>query len=121
MKWGGKQHPVETLVEWLAPLPLAGATVWACTCLGLSLVEAGALGVIMLVTGLAAMRAGGGAKTADRYHFEPATFEAAEGGLGELLLEAKDEILIRALSGCLPVINRRRASWSSGSKAFSAR
>lgn len=94
MKWGGKQHPVETLVEWLAPLPLAGATVWACTCLGLSLVEAGALGVIMLVTGLAAMRAGGGAKTADRYHFEPATFEAAEGGLGELLLEAKDEILI---------------------------
>lgn len=94
MKWGGKQHPVETLVEWLAPIPLAGAIAWASIRLGSSLVEAGAIGVAALVAGFVAVRAAGGTISAGRYDFEPAMFGDPGEELGELLLEAKDEILI---------------------------
>lgn len=94
MNVGGKQHPVETLVEWLAPLLLAAAVGWASIRLGLSTVAAGALGVVALVAGYAAIRTAGRSATNAGYEFQPVAIEELEPEFGELLLEAKDEILI---------------------------
>ena len=94
MNLGGKQHPVETLVEWLAPIPLAGAVGWASMRMGFAMVEGAALAVVALTAGFAAMRAAGRAVTRARYDFQPAAIEELQPELGELLLEAKDELLM---------------------------
>lgn len=93
MNWAGKQHPVETIVEWLAPIPLAVAGGWAGRTLGLSPGEAMAISVVLLPMGFAAIRLAGGRRGARPYDFEPAPVETDAGELGELLLEAKDELL----------------------------
>ena len=92
MSWAEKQHPVETLVEWVAPIPLGIAAAWAGKTLGLSIVEAAAVGIAFLTAGFAAVRLAGRAKALS-YGFEPAVFEADTVELDELLLEAKDELL----------------------------
>lgn len=93
MNWAGKQHPVETLIEWVAPIPLALAAGWAGKSLGLSLIEAMAASVAMLTAGFAAIRLAGSTSAVPPYGFEPAAIEAEEGEFGELILEAKDELL----------------------------
>lgn len=93
MNWAEKQHPVETLVEWVAPLPLGIASAWAAKALGLSLVEAAAVGIAFLTAGFAAIRLAGKSGAVQAYRFEPAALDADPAELGELLLEAKDELL----------------------------
>ena len=94
MNWAEKQHPVETIIEWLAPIPLAVAAGWAGGKLGLSMVEIAAIGVALLTAGFAVMKRLGGAEMSQAYDFAPVAFEEVQSnGLGELLLEAKDELL----------------------------
>lgn len=95
MDWSCKQHPVEIIVEWASPMPLAFAAGWSATRFGLSPVEASALGAMVLAAGFAAIKAAGKAPAVEQAEFEPVGLEALEGSeLGELLLEAKDEVLI---------------------------
>lgn len=94
MSWAGKQHPIETLVEWTAPIPLAAAVGWAAVRLGFPAVLALALGAIALAGGLAAIRAVGRAGSSPGPQFQPPAIGQSESELGELLLEAKDEILL---------------------------
>lgn len=89
MNWAGKQHPLETMVEWLAPVPLALAAGWAGRHLGLTLVEAAAVSVALLTAGFAAMRFAGRDAQGQPFAFEPAGLDE----LGELLLEEKDALL----------------------------
>ena len=91
MSWAGKPHPIETAIEWLAPIPLALAVGWAGSRLGCSPVESIALGVASLAAGFAAFKLGGGARPVAIHDFQPAEFESVEPG--ELLLEEKDAIL----------------------------
>ena len=91
MSWSGKQHPVETAIEWLAPIPLALAASWASLRLGLSPVAAAAIGTAALAAGFAAFKLGGGARPLPFENFQPAEFESVE--LDELVLEEKDSIL----------------------------
>ena len=91
MSWTGKQHPVEVVVEWLAPIPLAFAVGWAGGRLGLSSIEAMALGVAVLTLGFAAIRIGGGTRPVALQGFEPAEFAPAE--LDELVLDEMDSVL----------------------------
>lgn len=91
MSWAGKQNPLEAVVEWLAPIPLAVATAWAGWRLGLPTILSLGLGAAALAVGIAAFRlAGRGASIAIR-DFQPAQFESIEPD--ELLLEEKDSIL----------------------------
>jgi hypothetical protein len=91
MSWAGKQHPLEAVVEWLAPIPLALAVGWAGARLGLSPIEAIAAGLAALALGFAAIRLGGDTRAASLQCFEPADFSSVD--LGELILEEKDAIL----------------------------
>jgi hypothetical protein len=91
MTWAGNQHPVETLVEWLAPIPLASAAGWASWRLGVSPVVAVTACVAVLAAGFAAMKLGGSARPAPAHRFAPAEFAPVE--LDELVLEEKDSIL----------------------------
>ena len=91
MSWAGKQHPVEVAVEWLAPIPLAFAVGWAGGRLGLSSIEAMALGVAVLAIGFAAVRTGGGTGPVALQGFEPADFTSVE--LDELVLDEMDSVL----------------------------
>lgn len=91
MNWAGKQHPVETLVEWLAPIPLALATGWAGSRIGIPPAYAIALGVVVLAAGFAAIRLGGSGRSAPLQRFELTEFAAVE--LDELVLDEKDSVL----------------------------
>lgn len=91
MIWAGKQHPVETLVELLAPAVLALAVGWASWRLGISSIAALALGVAVLIAGFALFRIAGSSRAVPLQRFEPAEFAPPE--LDELLLEEKDAIL----------------------------
>jgi hypothetical protein len=90
-----RQNPVETIAEWVAPIPLAVAVGWAGKQLGLSPAEFSAAGVAVLTVGFALMRRIG-KRSSEPYGFEPAVFEPAEAGAepGELLLDEKDAVLI---------------------------
>ena len=92
MSWAARQHPVETLVECVAPIPLALAAAWACRLFGLSIVESAAVAVVVFTAGCAAVRLAGRTNTAP-FGFEPAAVEVEAPELGELLLEEKDELL----------------------------
>src|SRR5688572_28429115 len=94
MSRAGKQHPIETLIEWTAPVPLAAAVGWAAVRLGFAVGEALALGGIALAGGLAAIRAAGRPGAAPGVKFQPVAIEPTGSELGELLLEVKDEILL---------------------------
>lgn len=91
MSWAGKQHPVEAVVEWLAPVPLALAVGWSGLRIGLSTAVAVAASIAILIAGLAILRLGGGARPAPFQGFEPAEFASVE--LDELVLEEKDSVL----------------------------
>lgn len=93
MNWASKQHPVETVVEWIAPIPLGLAAAWACLHLGLNRIEAVAAGVAALAAGFAVLRLEGRKTAASPFGFEPAAIERTTPDLGELLLEEKDELL----------------------------
>ena len=91
MSWAGKQHPVETAVEWLAPIPLAFAAGWASSKMGLPAAAALAIAVAVLAAGIAAVRLVGGACPVRLENFQPAEFEPVEPD--ELVLEEEDSIL----------------------------
>lgn len=93
MTWASNQHPVETIAEWIAPIPLALAAAWACWKLGFSPVEIAAAGVASLAAGFSALRLAGRKEHGLPFSFEPAAIDPVEGGIGELLLEEKDELL----------------------------
>ena len=91
MTWAGNQHPVEAIVEWLAPIPLASAAGWASWRLGASPVVAVAAGIAVLAAGFIVMKLGGSARPVPAHCFAPAEFAPVEPD--ELLLEEKDSIL----------------------------
>lgn len=93
MTWANRQHPLEKMIELVAPIPLAAAVAWAGTKVGFSGFEASAAAVAALMAGLAAMRAGW-TRAVQEHGFEPAMYVTAENELGELLLEEKDSVLI---------------------------
>ena len=90
MSWAAKQHPIELIAEWIAPIPLALAIAWAGWRLGFSTVEGAAVGIAALTAGFAAMRFIGPKGEGAPFEFAPAEIEPE---LDELLLEAKDELL----------------------------
>jgi hypothetical protein len=53
MSWAGRQHPVETAVEWLAPIPLALAAGWASSSFGLPVAAAVAVSLAVQAAGIA--------------------------------------------------------------------
>lgn len=88
MNRAGKQHPLETFLEWVAPLPLAVAVAWAMRALGYAPASLTTVAGAVFATGVALIKkAGSGIDGAIR-EFEPATFEP-----DELLLEEKDALL----------------------------
>jgi hypothetical protein len=91
MSWAGRQHPVETAVEWLAPIPLALAAGWASSSFGLPVAAAVAVSLAVLAAGIAVVRLGGGANPVRFDNFRPTEFESVEPD--ELVLEEKDAIL----------------------------
>ena len=91
MSWAGKQHPLEAVVEWLAPVPLAVAAGWAGWRLGLSTILSVGLGAAALAIGIAAFRLAGRGASIAMQDFQPAQFESIEPD--ELLLQEKDSIL----------------------------
>ena len=91
MSLAGNQHPVEALVEWLAPVPLAAAASWASWRLGVSPVVAGAAGTAALVAGFLTMKLVGSARPDPTPGFAPAEFGPVE--VDELLLDENDSIL----------------------------
>lgn len=93
MKWATKQHPIETIVEWIAPIPLALAGAWACWRLGFDIVAAVAAGVAALTAGFAILRFAGRRSEGEAFDFEPAAIEPVTPDLEELLLDEKDELL----------------------------
>src|SRR4030095_11699265 len=88
MDWA-KQHPVETLAEWGAPALLAAAAGWAARSASLPAVLIAILAILTFAAGALAMRVAGGRNDHAVRQFEPAALE-----LDELLLEAKDEVLM---------------------------
>lgn len=90
MSWAAKQHPIEAIVEWIAPIPLALAIAWTGWRMGLSTVEAVAAGIAALTAGFATMRFIDRKSEDASFEFAPAAIEPE---LDELLLEAKDELL----------------------------
>lgn len=91
MSWSAKQHPVDTLVECIAPIPLALAAGWASGIFGLSMVESAAVAVAIFIAGCAAIRFAGRDSIA-HFDFEPGAVEPGV-EMGELLLEEKDQLL----------------------------
>lgn len=88
MNRAGKQHPLETLLEWVAPLPLAAAVAWAMRAVGFEPASFSAAAGAAFAAGVVFIKkAGSGIDGAIR-EFEPATFEP-----DELLLEEKDALL----------------------------
>lgn len=90
MNWAGKQHPVDTAVEWLAPVPLALAASWAGERFGWSLIGSVAVGIAIFAAGFAAVRIGGRDQSQPSGGFEPTEFVPV---VDELLLEEKDSVL----------------------------
>jgi hypothetical protein len=87
MDWAGKQHPVEALVEWLAPAALAGAVGWSAVTVGFSpAIVALAMPAVLVIGFLAIRRTGLSAETAAAA-FEPVSFELAGVEPDELLLD----------------------------------
>lgn len=93
MNWTAKPHPVETLIECIAPIPLALAAGWACLQLGVPLVQGAAIGFATMTMGFAAVRIIGGMQSEKEHGFAPVEFPAANAELDELLLTAADELL----------------------------
>jgi hypothetical protein len=94
MKSAQKQHVLEAAVEWVAPALLAAAFGWAGFRLGAPLAGALAAAIVAFAGGLGIMRRTDRAASATIAAFEAAAIDPVEPELDELLLEAKDQILI---------------------------
>lgn len=91
MSWAGKQHPVELIIEWLAPVPLALAVGWSGLRLGFSTLMAAAASIAALGAGFAILRLCAGTGPVSFRTFEPAEVPSVEPD--ELILEEQDSIL----------------------------
>ena len=94
MKTAQKQHVLEAAVEWAAPLLLAAALGWASFRLGAPLAGVFAAAIVAFAGGLGIMRRTDHAARAAIAPFEAAAIEPVEPQLDELILDAKDEVLI---------------------------
>ena len=94
MKPAQKQHVVEAAAEWGAPLLLAAALGWAGFRLGAPLAGIFAAANVAFAGGIGVMRKAGLSVEAAIPPFETPEIELVEQEFGELLLEAKDEVLI---------------------------
>ncbi len=56
MDWAGKQHPLETLVEWCAPAFFAGAVGWSTSLGGIALPVSIAAAGVAFAVGIMMMR-----------------------------------------------------------------
>jgi hypothetical protein len=91
MTWAAKQHPVEALAEWAAPAVLAAGCGWSVRLAFLPPAVIAAAAIIAFAGGVTVMRIAGRRQiTINR--FEPVAIDASD--LDELLLEAKDEVLL---------------------------
>ena len=84
MGWARQQHPVETLVEWVAPILLAVAAGWAALASRQATPVAAVMSAIALAVGVLAMRVAGRPGSLALCHFEPASLE--EQSEGDVLL-----------------------------------
>ena len=94
MKPAQKQHVIETIAEWGAPVLLAAALGWAGFRLGAPLAGVLAAVIVVFAGGLGVMRTANSHAEATLASFEAPPIEPIEPELEELLLEAKDELLI---------------------------
>jgi hypothetical protein len=94
MRPAQKQHVLETAAEWGAPVALAASFGWAGFRLGAPLAGFMAAAIIAFAGGLGIMRRAGSSVQAAIPSFEAPEIEPIEPELQELLLEAKDELLI---------------------------
>lgn len=97
MNWAGRQHPIETLVEWLAPVSLAAAFGWSALGMGFARPVAALIAAAVLVAALFAIRTIGRPAGIASPTFEPVPFDSIEAELGELLLD--NPILDHASAG----------------------
>ena len=94
MKPAQKQHVIEVTAEWGAPMLLAAAFGWAGFRLGAPLAGIMAAAIVAFAGGLGIMRKAGSSVQAAIPSFEAPEIEPVEPDLEELLLEARDEVLI---------------------------
>lgn len=94
MKPAQKQHVLEAVAEWCAPMLLAAAFGWAGFRLGAPLAGVLAAAIVAFAGGFGVMRKSGSSVQAAIPSFEAPEIELVEPDLEELLLEAKDEVLI---------------------------
>lgn len=92
MDWAGKQHPIETVAEWVAPALLAAATGWAVRSVPLPVMITIAAALAAFAAGMTVMRLAGKGKSVAVSQFEPVELGAAEPE--ELLLGPADEVLV---------------------------
>lgn len=94
MKWAKRQNGVETLADWLAPAVLAASAGWAAFKLGLPILWVVSLALAAFAGGLFIMFKLGSNPVAMAMPFDAPDFEPVAPEWEELLLEAKDELLI---------------------------
>ena len=94
MRPAQKQHVLETAAEWCAPLLLAAALGWAGFRLGAPLAGVLASVIVVFAGGLGAIRRADLHPQTTLASFETPQIEPIEPELDELILEAKDELLI---------------------------
>jgi hypothetical protein len=96
MNWAGKQHPIETLAEWVAPALLAAAAGWAVWLAMLPVTTIVVAAAAAFAAGLVAMRVAGNGNAEAASRFEPAELEPVSPAseLDELLLGPADAVLI---------------------------
>lgn len=87
MDWAGKQHPVETLVDWCAPTAFAGAAGWSAWAAGLALPGVAAAVAAALVAAALVLRIAGRGADAALPAFDPVPIETDDAGQDELLLD----------------------------------
>ena len=91
MSWAGKPHPVETAVEWLAPIPFGLAVGWASWRMGLPILGSAGVAGLAVAAGHGAFLLAGRGRFRGMQDFQPAEFAAIEPD--ELILEEADAVL----------------------------
>lgn len=87
MDWAGKQHPVETMVEWLAPAAFGAAGGWSAVSFGLALPVAAVIGGAGFLAALLVIRIFGRQSGLPQLGFELVSFDGADAAADELLLD----------------------------------
>ena len=91
MSWA-KQHPVDTVADYVAPALLAAASGWAARSAFLPPLFMITVAILAFAAGMLAMRISGGQGRLPVRQFEPVALDTT--GPTELLLEEKDEVLL---------------------------